>query len=123
MVATLKLTIRQNDLPRLLRAAPETVDRLLGALATEGARYAQANMTTSPSAPGEFPGVDTGTLKNSIRAMPVAPLHWLLVDGTDYGVHLEFGRRDGRLAPRPFFGPTSTYLEGQIPSFFDEFLP
>jgi hypothetical protein len=120
MIPTLAVRIRKNDLKRLARAAPERADRALMAVAFEGERYAKANMSVSPSSPGDFPGVDTGTLKNSIHAHSAGRLHKQLRDGVEYGVHLEFGTR--RMAARPFMGPTARYLSGEIPVIFDGFL-
>jgi hypothetical protein len=109
-----------NHIPELKRAAPRKTDRAIGALAFEGEAYAKRNMTVSPSSPGEFPGVDTGTLKNSIHVEPAGLGKRNLVDGTLYGHFLEFGT--SRMAARPFFTPTAHYLIKIAPDFFKGFL-
>lgn len=57
----------------------------------------------SPSAPGEPPGVDTGTLKSSINVNSLGPTIYAVNVGTDYGIHLEYGTI--RMAARPFLLP------------------
>jgi len=120
MVAQLSVRITRNDLKRLARAAPQKAEDALSAVAFEGERFAKANMTSSPSSPGEFPGVDTGALKNSIHVVNAGRLHRQLADGVEYGAILEWGSRF--MAARPFFAPTSQHMRQQIPALFDEFL-
>lgn len=67
-------------------------------------RYAKNNMSTSsPSAPGSPPGVDTGNLKGSIKVGEVTADHAILEANADYAGYLEFGTR--RMAARPFMRP------------------
>lgn len=134
MVARLEVRIKKNDLPRLLRATPTEADQAIEAVAREGERYSKTLMNTSPpgrtyqrrstthtaSRPGFPPNIDTGTLVNSIHVEPAGRMKRLLVDGVEYGVFLEFGATN--LAPRPFFGPTVNWLQGEITRIFDEFL-
>lgn len=109
-----------NHIPALKRAAPREADRMIGAIAFEGEAYAKRNMTVSPSSPGEFPGVDTGTLKNSIHVEPAGLGKRNLVDGVEYGIYLELGTV--RMAARPFMIPTAHYLMKIAPDFFKRFL-
>lgn len=115
-----RIVVNFNHIPALKRAAPQKADRAIAAMAFEGEAYAKRNMTVSPSDPGEFPGVDTGTLKNSIHVEPAGLGKRNLVDGTNYGHWLEFGT--SRMSPRPFFGPTAYHLTRIAPDFFKGFL-
>ena len=47
--------------------------------------------------------VDTGILRASIQAAAVAPKHWRVTVGAEYGIYLEMGTRF--MAPRPYFNP------------------
>ncbi|NOR84996.1 hypothetical protein GQ473_02670 [archaeon] len=49
--------------------------------------------------------VDTGRLKNSIHLTPMqkGAREYILSDGVDYGIHLEYGTY--KLSPQPFFRP------------------
>src|SRR5690606_1530468 len=103
-----QVRVNFNHIPALKRAAPRDADRAIAAIAFEGEAYAKRNMTVSPSSPGEFPGVDTGTLKNSIHVEDAGPAKRNLVAGTDYAYWLEFGT--SKLSPRPFMSPTAHHL-------------
>lgn len=61
--------------------------------------------SSSPSAAGEAPAVDTGALKNSINTTKIADAHYEVHDGVEYGVHLEFGTE--KMAARPFMLPAA----------------
>lgn len=64
-----------------------------------------------PSLPGNPPAVDTGNLKNSIRyevyknGKEVYGIVGSTQKDPDYGVYLEYGTSDGRIAPRPWLRP------------------
>lgn len=47
--------------------------------------------------------VDTGFMKNSIRAVPVGPFTWLVFVSAEYAIYVEFGTRNA--AAQPFFIP------------------
>lgn len=55
------------------------------------------------SVAGFPPNVDTGTLRASMGWSPSGRLQWWVHDGTDYGIHLEFGTQE--IAARPFVAP------------------
>lgn len=114
------LRVNFNHIPAIKRAAPHEADRAIAAIAFEGESFAKRNMTVSPSSPGEFPGVDTGTLKNSIHVEPAGLGKRNLVAGTAYAHYLEFGT--SKMAPRPFFQPTVYHLMKIAPDFFRRFL-
>ena len=115
---TIRLDIKR--LEGIQRNLPELAGRAIASLAFEGEGYIKKNMGASPSAPGEFPGVDTGKLRNSIRAEKEATLRWVVTTDTEYAAHLEFGT--SRMAPRPFMSPTLDYLSQIAPDWFAGFL-
>ena len=135
VVATLSVNIRKNDLGRLARAAPDEADRAVRALAEVGRThaillinespatgrvYTRGSVTHTASSPGEAPRSDIGTLVNSIHVESLGKGRAALVDGVEYGVHLEFGTDD--MAARPFFGPAAMHMEQEAPNVFDGFL-
>ena len=69
--------------------------------------------SSSPSSPGETPGVDTGNLKNKTVAEPRGALTWALVIGTEYAVDLEYGTR--KMAARPFVLPAINRMMKNLP--------
>lgn len=120
MAATFRVEVDVAALERLTRRAPALADRALGALAFEGEGYIKNSFTVSPSSPGEPPGVDTGTLKNSIKTERVKVGEWEIGTKVTYAPFLEFGTT--RMAPRPFMGPAARYLGDISGKFFDGFL-
>jgi hypothetical protein len=118
MSVTIELNTRKLD--SLLRNLNNITDRALGGLAFDGEAYIKQSMGSSPSAPGEPPGVDTGKLRNSIRAAKERTLQWAISTDTEYGPHLEYGT--SRMAPRPFMGPGLDYLARTAPEWFAGFL-
>jgi hypothetical protein len=69
----------------------------------------QSFSSESPSAPGSPPGVDTGALKNSIKAEQTGEMEMTIHDGVAYGLAQEYGSlsADGsqHLPARPFMYP------------------
>lgn len=62
--------------------------------------------THTASAPGEAPASDLGKLLASIRFyMADNKLAAYVVATEKYATWLEFGTKDGKIAPRPFMGP------------------
>lgn len=64
-----------------------------------------------PSMPDNPPAVDTGNLKNTIRyevyknGKEVYGVVGTTQKDPDYGVYLEYGTSDGKIAPRPWLKP------------------
>lgn len=117
---TVSVKTKNNRLKTLMREAPQKADQAIGAAAFEGLRYLIEGFTTSPSAPGEFPGVDIGAYKNSAHVEPRGRFRRAIVTGTEYGPPLEFGT--SKMASRPHMAPTAHWLGSRLPNFFDEFL-
>jgi Bacteriophage HK97-gp10, putative tail-component len=120
MRPTIKVTIKDNQLPRLRSAAPDKADRAIGALAQEGKSYVVQSFGTSPSVAGEPPGVDTGFLRSSVQVQNSGQMRREIRVGADYGAYLEFGTT--RMAARPYMGPMALWLEDQVEAIFDVFL-
>jgi hypothetical protein len=89
-------------LKRLIRETPERVDAVLRGIATEIVSDIVVSFPASPSPEGGPPGVDTGTLRASIRWTPEGNKIYVH-DGVEYGVHLEMGTE--RMGARPFVAP------------------
>jgi len=102
--------------------------RLVGTLETDDAAVewlAQAlvadigeHWSSGVSAPGEAPGVDTGTLANSITATRLQPRTWAVRDGVEYGIALEFGVITTNLAARPWMVPAVERIRERWPEAF-----
>ena len=102
-------------LDKLNREAPGKAKRIVKKIGFDVQAYAVQHMSTSsPSAPGEPPGVDTGLLKNSIHVEEVGEMSVAVVAGTDYAVHLEYGT--ATMEPRPFMGPAVEAVGDSLPS-------
>jgi hypothetical protein len=135
MQPTISVIIKDNQLPRLMAAAPADADRALRVLANEGRNkwvllihespptgrsYTRGTVQHVASSPGNPPRSDTGTYINSINVQPAGTLRYEIRDGVLYGVLLEFGTDN--MEARPSAGPMALWLEGQVPDVFDEFL-
>jgi phage gpG-like protein len=118
MSVTVHLDIRK--LERLQRDLDRITDRAVAGLAFDGEAYIKQSFGTSPSQPGETPGVDTGKLRNSIRAERERAAQWAISTDTEYAAHLEFGT--SRMAPRPYMAPGLDYLARTAPEWFAGFL-
>lgn len=79
-------------------------DRIVAMAAQEVVGDATSGMGESPSAPGDFPGVDTGALRASIHADKTGENQYTVSDGVEYGAYLEYGTP--RMAARPWLGPS-----------------
>jgi hypothetical protein len=118
MSVTIELNLR--PLNSLQKNLPQRVGQTLRALAFDGEGFMKKGMGTSPSQPGEFPGVETGKLRNSIRAEKESTFAWEITTDDEKAPYLEFGT--SRMAPRPFMAPTLDYLAQVAPERFAGFL-
>ena len=71
-----------------------------------------AGRTHTASAPGNPPAVDTGALRDGIRAQVAGDGEAQVTDGVAYGVHLEFGTR--HMAARPFMTPAVEAMRREV---------
>ncbi len=120
MNPTFGVKIDKSKLEVIKRQSPQKAGQLVRAMALDGQRDVQQSFGTSPSAPGDPPGADTGTLKNSIRVKPLGPLSQRIVTGVDYDAHLEFGTT--RMRPRPYMGPMAMRLQEHVDDYFKNFI-
>lgn len=113
------IVVKFNRIPEILRRAPGQIDEALYGLALDGERDTKQSFGTSPSPEGGPPGVDTGTLRNSINVRKIRALRYEIRDGVEYGIHLEYGTV--RMGARPFMRPMAARLARRAPQFFRNF--
>ncbi len=99
------MTVRKDfrKLDQIIRDTPERGDRMLAGAAIEITGDIVVSFTTSPSSPGEPPGVDTGSLRASMHWEKVGNLHYIVADAVAHGIFMELGT--STIAPRPFMNP------------------
>lgn len=99
------MTVRKDfaKLDSIIRGTPGQIEAFGRSVATEMTSDIVLSFGTSPSAPGDPPGVDTGALRSSIHWDPEGKTRWIIADGVIYGLHLELGT--SKMAARPFVGP------------------
>lgn len=114
-----RIVVKFNHIPEIIRRSPNQLDECIHALALDGERDVKQSFGTSPSAAGDPPGVDTGTLRNSIHVTKIRALVRQIGDGVEYGIHLEFGTV--RMGARPFMRPMAQRLAKRAPEFFRNF--
>jgi len=102
-VQVTNITLDDRVLRQILRNLPDNIDNWLDGAATEIVNDIKLSFGTSPSSPGEPPGVDTGALRASMRWERGGQFERLIMDGVEYGVGLEYGT--SRMAARPFVNP------------------
>lgn len=120
MATVSRVVVDKVKLENLIRTHPQKAINFLDAMAFEGEGYTKRSFTVSPSEPGEAPGVDTGTLKNSIHVENTGRFKRAIAAGTDYAPHLEFGT--SKMAARPFMMPMAFYLQRQVSRFWGLFV-
>ena len=96
-------TLDTTKMDDLIRNIPARIDTFLAEASDEIVTEIQESFGTSPSSPGDPPGVITGALKDSVEAMKDADGSFIVLVGEDYGRDLEFGTET--IAPRPFMTP------------------
>lgn len=69
-----------------------------------------------PSAPGEPPNRDTGTLQSHIESKMTGPLSAQVTSSADYAAHLEFGT--SKMAARPYMRPARDKKAPEIQRLF-----
>lgn len=120
MVANFTVTLDKSKLDNLIRNAPETAKDFLDATAFQGEAIVKLSFGTSPSSPGEPPGVDTGALRSSIHVEEPDDFVRLIAAGTEYAPYLELGTT--KMAARPFMLPMVAELEAQIADIWRQFV-
>lgn len=110
---TVVLDLRK--LQQLERKLPGSVNKLNRELAFELEADIKTHFSSSsPSAPGQPPGIDTGNLRNSIQVRPYMGAIWRVWVDAAYGKPLEYGT--ARMAARPFVRPAVMRVRKLIPA-------
>lgn len=106
--------IRQNE-PDALKAwfdgfTEDMVSRIKLSFGTspDGETYTRGGVEHVASVPGYPPNVDIGALMGSIRWEPEGDLKRVIMDGVEYGIHLE------DVLNRPFMAPVFTDAQKRI---------
>lgn len=117
-----EIGVKINDakLQNLIRTSPGKAINLVDAMALDGLGYVVRSFTVSPSAPGDPPGVVTGTHKAGIHIVPLGPFKKGIETSTDYAIPLEFGTED--MAPRPYMAPMANYLQRNVMGYWSTFV-
>jgi HK97 gp10 family phage protein len=119
MSVTVKLDMRK--LEKLAHNHNADVNRVLGVLAVELEGDIKDKFSRqSPSPVGGPPGIDTGNLKNSIRAEQASAKVWVVAAYTDYAAYLEYGT--GKMGARPYFRPAVKRLTQRFARAFKDVL-
>jgi hypothetical protein len=116
-MADVETVIDTKALEALRAQIPGRVLLMLKKLGFDLTAYISEHFSdSSPSSPGEAPGVDTGLLKNSqgIQQTGDAEVTWS--DNVPYGIDLEFGTVN--MAARPFVLPAVDAIQKTIPDVF-----
>ncbi len=125
-MANPKIVLDTKGLQQLKRTEPEKVAKWLDmkaeGLVTDiklsfntsppGQTYQRGGVSHTASQPGYPPNVDIGTLRSTIRWERDGQFTRKIMDGVNYGIHLEDGTE--RIAPRPFMQPAFKRLEQTI---------
>jgi len=110
----MRVVIDKTRLEQLIRNMPTTSDQVVQKMVQDAQAEVVNNFNVqSPAPAGEAPGVDTSALKNSIVAEPRGE-GWVLHDGVEYGVHLEYGTMS--MGARPFMLPAIERMMNNLPS-------
>lgn len=112
----MRVVLDIKKLQQIQRQSGTKADAIVQKIAQDCEAYIKENFNTeSPAPPGEAPGVDTGALKNSIIAEPGEKKgEWILHDGVEYGIMLEYGT--AKMGAHPFFLPGIEITVNKIPN-------
>lgn len=110
-MATVVVTITDDRFPELIRKMPQVAERIVETTARNIETTIKTGMaaSSSPSAPGDYPGIDTGTLVNSIQSERESAAAWTVHTPIEYAPYLEFGTP--KMDSRPFMGQAASEEE------------
>ena len=124
---TVKMRVDAKGLSFLERVVPRRANAFARKLAEHTVEIAQSSWSpVSPSAPGDYPAVVTGTLSASLnvrqlRGGLLGRSEWAAVAEAPYAAFLEFGTI--KMAPRPFMSPSAERaldaLRGEMRAVYD----
>lgn len=98
-MANSKVVLDTKGLQKLMKSTPAKVEKWLDSEAEAMVTDIKLSFGTSPSEPGNPPGVDTGTLRSTIRWERQGAFTRHIMDGVEYGIYLE------DIYNRPFMAP------------------
>ena len=101
--ASLTFKIDSRKMRELARSQPQRTSDFLDAEAEDMVNDIKLSFGTSPSAPGDPPGVVTNALRGGMKWKPDGRFTRIIHDSVEYGAWLEFGTE--RMLPRPFMSP------------------
>jgi HK97 gp10 family phage protein len=96
------VTVLFNHLPRIIRQMPGRIDDTVRDAALDCETYAK-----------DVVPVDTGALKNSIRAEPESDKVWIVAPHTEYAIYVEFGTR--KMRAQPYMRPAAEKVRKHYP--------
>ena len=91
-----------NNLPKIAAALPDSIIGTVRDAALKCETYAKA-----------LAPVDTGALRTSIKAVPVAETEWEIAPNTEYDIYVEFGTR--KMAAQPYMRPAAEKIRKEYP--------
>lgn len=101
MTARMHVDVRR--LQQMARQAPQKMGRVIRGMAETMNGDIVESFGTSPSSPGDPPGVDTDALRGSMHVENAGSFTQQIADGVEYGIYLELGTE--RMSARPFVVP------------------
>lgn len=105
-------TIIDNRLSKVAKQLRGEAERMIDATLNAGKANIVAGMqaSSSPSAPGDYPGIDTGAYVGSIATQRegLEGQVYTALDNPPYPIFLEYGT--SRMLPRPAFSPASVEM-------------
>lgn len=119
MSDSINIKLDTRVLDNLIRQGPDEVDRFLRTVGNlmvadikqefgtspAGRTYRRGSVSHTASKGGYPPNVDTGALRSSVTLRKVGDGHYEIHDQVKYGVFLEMGSSNGKLAARPWMRP------------------
>ena len=96
-----------NHIPRIMRQLPGRIDNTVRDAAGKCKTYAK-----------DVVPVDTGALKNNIKAEPVRKRLWQVAPHTEYDIYVEFGTR--KMRAQPYMRPAAEKIRKEYPNLLVE---
>lgn len=102
---SISIKLDTEIIDKIIRETHDRADAFLRSEASDIVTDVKLSFGSSPSSPGEPPGVDTGALRGSIEYQPAGDLAYHVQDGVEYGIYQEHGVSEHNLKARPFMAP------------------